>query len=120
MSGAGYPIYRSQFPHSNAVIKVEEDGSKAVLFTGEADIGQGSDLILVQILAEELGLKLENVTLKDLGKAKRIVIDKDNLLGFVSRVTPPRYAPEMRLFQTSVASSVGGFLRGQSIQALVL
>jgi chaperonin GroEL len=31
-----------------------------------------------QVIAEELGLKLENVTLKDLGEAKRIVIDKDN------------------------------------------
>ena len=31
-----------------------------------------------QVIAEELGLKLENVALKDLGKAKRIVIDKDN------------------------------------------
>jgi chaperonin GroEL len=31
-----------------------------------------------QVIAEELGLKLENVTLKDLGKAKRITIDKDN------------------------------------------
>ncbi|MCK4275454.1 MAG: chaperonin GroEL, partial [Phycisphaerae bacterium] len=31
-----------------------------------------------QVIAEELGLKLENVTVKDLGKAKRIVIDKDN------------------------------------------
>jgi chaperonin GroEL len=31
-----------------------------------------------QVIAEELGLKLENVTLKDLGKAKRIHIDKDN------------------------------------------
>jgi chaperonin GroEL len=30
------------------------------------------------VIAEELGLKLENVTLKDLGKAKSIVIDKDN------------------------------------------
>jgi len=30
-----------------------------------------------QVIAEELGLKLENVTLKDLGKAKRITIDKD-------------------------------------------
>jgi len=27
---------------------------------------------------EELGLKLENVTLNDLGRAKRIVVDKDN------------------------------------------
>ena len=31
-----------------------------------------------QVIAEELGLKLENVTLKDLGKAKTVVIDKDN------------------------------------------
>jgi chaperonin GroEL len=31
-----------------------------------------------KVIAEELGLKLENVTLQDLGRAKRIVIDKDN------------------------------------------
>ena len=31
-----------------------------------------------QVIAEELGLKLENVTTKDLGKAKKVVIDKDN------------------------------------------
>src|SRR5437588_12072649 len=30
-----------------------------------------------QVIAEELGLKLENVTLADLGRAKRVVIDKD-------------------------------------------
>ncbi len=30
-----------------------------------------------QLIAEELGLKLENVTLKDLGRAKKLVIDKD-------------------------------------------
>jgi chaperonin GroEL len=31
-----------------------------------------------RLIAEELGLKLENVTLKDLGRAKRVVVDKDN------------------------------------------
>mgnify|MGYP003574316723 CR=1 FL=1 len=31
-----------------------------------------------QVIAEELGLKLENVTVKDLGQAKRVSIDKDN------------------------------------------
>jgi chaperonin GroEL len=31
-----------------------------------------------KVIAEELGLKLENVTLGDLGRAKRIVVDKDN------------------------------------------
>jgi chaperonin GroEL len=30
------------------------------------------------VIAEELGIKLENVTLNDLGRAKRVVIDKDN------------------------------------------
>jgi chaperonin GroEL len=31
-----------------------------------------------QVVSEELGIKLENVTISDLGKAKRISIDKDN------------------------------------------
>lgn len=30
-----------------------------------------------KLLAEELGLKLENITLEDLGRAKRVVIDRD-------------------------------------------
>jgi len=31
-----------------------------------------------QVISEDLGVKLENTTLKDLGTAKRIIIDKDN------------------------------------------
>jgi chaperonin GroEL len=31
-----------------------------------------------QVIAEELGLKLENVTMSDLGRAKTVIIDKDN------------------------------------------
>ena len=31
-----------------------------------------------KVIVEELGFKLENVTLQDLGRAKRIVVDKDN------------------------------------------
>ncbi len=31
-----------------------------------------------RVIAEELGLKLENVTLKDLGRVKKVVIDKDD------------------------------------------
>src|SRR5437016_955305 len=33
-----------------------------------------------KFISEDLGLKLENVELEDLGKAKRIVVDKDNTL----------------------------------------
>jgi chaperonin GroEL len=31
-----------------------------------------------QVISEELGFKLENATLSDLGRAKRVVVDKDN------------------------------------------
>ena len=31
-----------------------------------------------QVISEELGIKLESISLKDLGNAKRVVIDKDN------------------------------------------
>ena len=31
-----------------------------------------------KMIAEELGIKLENVTSKDLGRAKKVIIDKDN------------------------------------------
>jgi chaperonin GroEL len=31
-----------------------------------------------QVISEDLGIKLENITLNDLGKAKRVTIDKDN------------------------------------------
>ncbi|MBI4470545.1 MAG: chaperonin GroEL [Acidobacteria bacterium] len=31
-----------------------------------------------KVIAEELGIKLESITLKDLGRAKKVVVDKDN------------------------------------------
>ena len=31
-----------------------------------------------QVISEELGIKLENVTINDLGTAKRVSIDKEN------------------------------------------
>ncbi|MFC1661006.1 molybdopterin cofactor-binding domain-containing protein, partial [Gemmatimonadota bacterium] len=59
VSGAGYPIYRSKFPHSNALIRVSEDGKAATLFIGEADIGQGSSTVLSQVAAEAMGIEYE-------------------------------------------------------------
>jgi 4-hydroxybenzoyl-CoA reductase alpha subunit len=73
VSGAGYCIYRGQvqlshekprepfqkrsiFPHANAVVRITEDGMAAILMIGAADIGQGSDTILVQCCAEALGI----------------------------------------------------------------
>ncbi|MBA2569744.1 MAG: AI-2E family transporter [Chloroflexi bacterium] len=48
-----------------------------------------------------------------------ILIDKDGMVAFVNRLVPPRWADEARLFETSVASSFGGFLRGQAIQGVI-
>lgn len=61
VSGAGYPIYRSKFPHSNAVIRVSEDGHTAILYTGETDIGQGSTTVLAQIAAEAMGITYDRI-----------------------------------------------------------
>jgi 4-hydroxybenzoyl-CoA reductase alpha subunit len=61
VSGAGYPIYRTDLPHAAAIIKVHEDGSGATLYTGATDIGQGSDTVLCQMAAEAMGIKYENM-----------------------------------------------------------
>jgi len=45
---------------SVAVVKLDTGGN-ATLITGEVDVGQGSDTILCQIIAEELGIPLERV-----------------------------------------------------------
>ena len=81
VSGAGYCIYRGQvqlshekprehfqkksiFPHSNAVVKVTEDGMAAVLMIGAAEIGQGSDTVLVQMCAESLGIPVSRLRMR--------------------------------------------------------
>lgn len=61
VSGAGYPIYRTDLPQAAAMIKVHEDGSAATLYTGATDIGQGSDTVLCQMAAEAMGYRYENM-----------------------------------------------------------
>jgi 4-hydroxybenzoyl-CoA reductase alpha subunit len=65
VSGAGYPIYRSDFPHSNAMIRVHENGRGVTLHIAAADIGQGSDTVLPMIAAEELGIPYDRVWMAD-------------------------------------------------------
>jgi 4-hydroxybenzoyl-CoA reductase subunit alpha len=61
VSGAGYPIYRSDTYHATVIMKLAEDGGTVDLFTGSAEIGQGSDTALAMIAAEALGVRLEDV-----------------------------------------------------------
>jgi len=46
-----------------AIVRVCEDGT-VNLITGATDCGQGSDSVLCMIVAEELGVKLENIDIK--------------------------------------------------------
>jgi 4-hydroxybenzoyl-CoA reductase alpha subunit len=64
VSGAGYPIYRSDTYHSTVVIKVSEDGGIVNVLTGSAEIGQGSDTAMAMIAAETLGIPLDNVRIR--------------------------------------------------------
>ncbi len=62
VSGAASSILRSDMPHSTVNLKAEADGS-VTLFTGASEIGQGSDTIQVQLVAEELGIAPERIRL---------------------------------------------------------
>ena len=61
VSGAGYPIYRSDTYHATVTIRADEDGGGVLVQTAAAEIGQGSDTTMAMIAAEVLGLPLENV-----------------------------------------------------------
>jgi 4-hydroxybenzoyl-CoA reductase subunit alpha len=63
VSGAGYPIYRSDTYHSTVTIKLSEDGGTAHVYTGSAEIGQGSDTTMAMIAAEALGIPLSDVSI---------------------------------------------------------
>ena len=63
VSAGRYPIYRTNLPHSAALIKVLEDGTAATLYTGAVDIGQGSDTVLCQMAAEAMGFNYENMNI---------------------------------------------------------
>jgi 4-hydroxybenzoyl-CoA reductase alpha subunit len=45
---------------SDSFVKMDPDGS-VIVYSGAADLGQGSDTVLTQIVAEELGVKFEQV-----------------------------------------------------------
>jgi len=61
MSGAGTAIYWNDMPHSEVQIKVDRTG--ATLYCGAMDIGQGSDMVLTQVAAEQLGLQARDIRL---------------------------------------------------------
>lgn len=60
ISGGVFNWFNTQYPFSAAEVRAFSDGTVHLL-TMASDIGQGSDTVLKQILAEELGLKMEDI-----------------------------------------------------------
>lgn len=65
LSGSAYLGGARQRGHQScaAVVRLCEDGTIDYL-TGATDCGQGSDTVLVQIVAEELGVRIEDIDIK--------------------------------------------------------
>lgn len=60
ISGTNYCIYPNDMPQAGVQIKVDRSGLVTV-FSGASDIGQGSNSVAAYIVAEELGMRVEDV-----------------------------------------------------------
>jgi len=58
--GGGARVYKSD--GCGTIVKIDDFGH-ADVFTGATDMGQGSETVISQIVAEELGIRVEDVTL---------------------------------------------------------
>lgn len=63
VSGAAYPIYRSNTYHATVITKINDIGGQVSVYSGAAEIGQGSDTVLAMITAEVLGIPMSDVKL---------------------------------------------------------
>lgn len=70
------------YDSSSALVRLNEDSS-VDLITGAADIGQGSDTALAQIVAEELGLQVDHVRVLSADTSSGVL----DLGSYASRVT---------------------------------
>lgn len=82
ISGSALPIHWNEYPQSVVHLTVDLDG-RVLIRSGASDIGQGSDTMLAIIVADSLGLSMDNV----------LVMSADTLLtpidlgSYSSRVT---------------------------------
>src|SRR5512133_2250436 len=64
-----------------------------------------------QVISEELGLKLENVALNDLGRAKRVVIDKDATTIIDGKGEPDDIAGRIAELRSAIEKSTSDYDR---------
>jgi len=83
ISGGVFNWFNTQYPFSSAEVRAFTDGTVHLL-TMASDIGQGSDTVLKQILAEELGLQMEDIRITS---ADTAMTPQADLGSWGSRVT---------------------------------
>src|SRR5438034_507376 len=62
-----------------------------------------------QVISEEMGLKLENATLNDLGQAKRVVVDKDNTTLVGGRGKPDAIQGRIKEIKAAIEKSTSDY-----------
>jgi len=63
VSGTGFPVLETPaYASASTTVRLNREGY-ATVFTGANEIGQGSDTVMTMIVAEELGLKMDEVKL---------------------------------------------------------
>jgi predicted PurR-regulated permease PerM len=87
------------------------------LFTRLGDLGDALIKPLTDLAVFSLGI-IGNLLLI-IFLSLFMVLDQERIVAYVNRLVPPRYAEPARLFENSVSTSFGGFIRGQAIQGVV-
>jgi 4-hydroxybenzoyl-CoA reductase subunit alpha len=105
ISGSGLPIHwdPNKFPHATVHLKIDMDGGVTV-HTGAADIGQGSDTVVAQSVAEVLGLPLDMIRVKSR--------DSDT-----SPVDLGSYSSRVTFMNANAAISAAMEIRGELLEA---
>ena len=62
LCGAGLPLYWNDMPHSSVDVRLDRSGVVTVA-CGQIDIGQGSNAMLVGVVAEALGARPDQISL---------------------------------------------------------
>ncbi len=110
ISGSALQIHKNRLPHSTVHLKVDIDGG-VTIHTGASDIGQGSDTMAAQVVAEVLGLPMSRMRV--------VAVDTDlspiDLGSYSSRVTfmnglaAKRAAEALRDKLIAAASRISGY-----------
>jgi 4-hydroxybenzoyl-CoA reductase subunit alpha len=61
MCGALHAVYQNEMPHSGVQLKLDRSG-RVTIFSGTADVGQGSNHMLATLVAERLGIATQQCT----------------------------------------------------------